>query len=152
MQRIRRINPKHQFILRIRFALSLISAMEKSYDLRTCAAIVRSEQAFSNAVGDIVLHSPCHSVCIVAVGGNIGEAVLCLRLGRTCCTPQEGDDLGAGTGLVRSKEAVADAAGDSIRCYPLDRLIVHGRIHSHESGMSNGTSYASDRTSSPIFS
>ena len=90
MQRIRRINPKHQFILRIRFALqyhsislnnesetlhalSLISAMEKSHDLRTCAAIVLLEQAFSNAVGDIVLQSPCHSVCIVAVGGTSEE-------------------------------------------------------------------------------
>ena len=43
-------------------------------------------------------------------------------------SPQERDDLGAGAGLVRCKEAVTNAAGDAVLCRPLDGLVVIGVI------------------------
>ena len=60
------------------FLLALIGPEKESNNLCAGAAIVRPEQAITNAVGDAVLHRPCHSVCIVAIGKNIAE--LCLAI------------------------------------------------------------------------
>lgn len=46
------------------FLLALIGSEKESNDLCAGAAIVRPEQAITNAVCDAVLHRPCHSVCI----------------------------------------------------------------------------------------
>ena len=45
--------------------LALIGSEKESNDLCAGAAIVRPEQAITNAVCDAVLHRPCHSICIV---------------------------------------------------------------------------------------
>ena len=45
--------------------LALIGSEKESNDLCASAAIVRPEQPITNAVGDAVLHRPCHSICIV---------------------------------------------------------------------------------------
>lgn len=42
--------------------------------------------------------------------------------------PQEGHDLGAGAGLVRCKEAIANAAGDAVLHRPLDGFVVIGVV------------------------
>ena len=52
-------------------------------------------------------------------------------------------------GHIASK---ARAAGVVVVEADRRKLDAMSRTHSHESGMSNGTSSASDRTSSPIFS
>ena len=75
------------------------------------AAIVRPEQAITNAVCDAVLHRPCHSVCIVAIGKNIAE--LCLAIDQlTNGTEQESHALGTGAGGVRTEFAIARSCGD----------------------------------------
>ena len=93
------------------FLLSLIGSIQEGHDLRSCAAIVRPEQAITNAVGDAVLHRPCHSVCIVAIGKNIAE--LCLAIDQlTNGTEQESHALGTGAGGVRTEFAIARSCGD----------------------------------------
>ena len=73
------------FLLDCRFALlALIGSEKESNDLCAGAAIVWPEQAITNAVGDAVLHRPCHSVCIVAIGKNIAE--LCLAIAQASFT------------------------------------------------------------------
>ena len=55
------------------FLLALIGSEKESNDLCAGAAIVRPEQAITNAVGDAVLHGPGHRVRIVAIGEHIAE-------------------------------------------------------------------------------
>ena len=55
------------------FLLAMIGSEKESNDLCAGAAIVRSEQAITNAVGDAVLHGPGHRVRIVAIGEHIAE-------------------------------------------------------------------------------
>ena len=55
------------------FLLPLIGSVKESDDLCAGAAIVRPEQAITNAVGDAVLHDPGHRVRIIAIGEHIAE-------------------------------------------------------------------------------
>ena len=55
------------------FLLALIGSEKESNDLCAGAAIVRPEQAITNAVGHAVLHRPCHRIRIVAIGEHIAE-------------------------------------------------------------------------------
>ena len=87
------------------FLLALIGSEKERNDLCAGAAIVRPEQAITNAVCDSVLHRPCHSVCIVAIGKNIAE--LCLAIDQlTNGTEQESHALGTGAGGVRTEFAI----------------------------------------------
>ena len=99
---------------------------QESHALGAGAGGVRTEFTIACAGGNTVLHRPCDCLSIVAVCRNIREAALALGFRRTGSTPQEGDDLCAGAGLVRLKEAVADTAGDSIFLRPLHGLVVVG--------------------------
>ena len=114
------------------FLLALIGSEKESNDLCAGAAIVRPEQAITNAVCDAVLHGPCHSVCIVAIGENIAE--LCLAIDQlTNGTEQESHALGTGADGVRTEFAIACAGDDSrthgsvhgLQCVAGDLLIVH---------------------------
>ena len=87
---------------------------QESHALGTGAGGVRTEFAIARSCGDTVLHRPRNCLSIIAVRRNIREAAHALGFGRTGSTPQEGDDLCAGAGLVRSKEAVANTAGDAL--------------------------------------
>ena len=51
----------------------LHAAPEEGHNLCSGAIVVGAEQSITDAVGDAVLHSPCHSVCIVAAGERIAE-------------------------------------------------------------------------------
>ena len=96
------------------FLLALIGSEKESNDLCAGAAIVRPEQAITNAVCDAVLHRPCHSVCIVAIGKNIAE--LCLAIDQlTNGTEQESHALGTGAGGVRTEFAITRSDRKSTR-------------------------------------
>ena len=102
-------------------------AGEKRHRLRTGAGGIRAECGGRRAGGDAVLDGPRDSLLIVAAGDHIGHASRgALRLGRAGSTPQEGDDLSAGAGLVRPKEAISDTAGDALFLRPLHSLLVIG--------------------------
>ena len=112
------------FLLDCRFALlALIGSEKESNDLCAGAAIVWPEQAITNAVGDAVLHRPCHSVCIVAIGKNIAE--LCLAIDQlTNGTEQESHALGTGAGGVRTEFAIARSCGDTVLHRPRNCLSI----------------------------
>ena len=105
------------------FLFALIGSEKESNDLCAGAAIVRPEQAITNAVCDAVLHRPCHSVCIVAIGKNIAE--LCLAIDQlTNGTEQESHALGTGAGGVRTEFAIARSCGDTVLHRPRNCLSI----------------------------
>ena len=103
--------------------LPLIGSIKESNDLCAGAAIVRPEQSITNAVGDAVLHRPCHSVCIVAIGGNIAELGLAIDY-LTNGAEQESHALGAGAGGVRPEFTIACAGGNTVLHRPCDCLSI----------------------------
>ena len=74
--------------------------IEEGHRLRTGAGRVGAELALACAAGDAVFDRPGNSLGIEGVSGNIREAAHALGSGRTGRTPQEGDDLRAGAGIV----------------------------------------------------
>ncbi len=84
-------------------------AVEERHDLRSCAGVIGAEQTVADAAGDAVLLCPSHCRCVVSVGRHIGEGCVAADSGVALGTPQEGDDLRTGAGLVGSEQAVADA-------------------------------------------
>ena len=101
-------------------------AVQERHALSAGAGGVGAEGAVAGTQRDAVLHSPGHSLGVVAVCGNIREAHRALRLGRAGGAPQEGDDVGAGAGAVGVEVAVAGTAGDALLGGPLHSLIVVG--------------------------
>ena len=107
------------------------------------AAIVRPEQAITNAVGHAIFHGPRHRICIVAIGKNIAE--LCLAIDQlTNGTEQESHALGTGAGRVGAELAVTGTGGDALAQRPADsfgvvRVLgnichVHSVIHHGRTG------------------
>ena len=87
--------------------LALIGSEKESNDLCAGAAIVRSEQAITNAVGHAIYHGPRHGLGVPRVGGHIREAAQRLGLRGAGGPPQEGDDLGPGAEPAGAKQAAA---------------------------------------------
>ena len=67
----------------------------------------------AGAGGDAQADSPADSLGIVSVSRNIGEVHGIVHHRAAGCTPQEGDDLGAGAGSVGREGGVGGAAGDA---------------------------------------
>ena len=101
-------------------------AIQERHALRAGAGGVGAEGAVAGTQRDAILHSPGHSLGVVAACGNIREAHRALRRGRAGGAPQEGDDVGAGAGAVGVEGAVAGTAGDTLLGGPLHGLIVVG--------------------------
>ena len=121
------------------FLLALIGSEKERNDLCAGAAIVRSKQAITNAVGNAVLHGPRHCVCIVAVGEHIAE--LCLAIDQlTNGTEQESHALSTGAGGVRTEFAIARAGGDTILYCPCNCLCIIG-IHGHIGEAAHGLGF-----------
>ena len=101
---------------------SLHAAPEEGHNLCSGAIVVGAKQSITDAVGDAVLHSPCHSVCIVAAGEHITE--LRLAIDRLTNDPeQEGHALCAGAGDVGTEGTIGQTVGDAVFQRPDHRII-----------------------------
>ena len=112
-----------------RYCLFHKEAVQERHHLATGADDIRRKPVVANTVRDPVFHRPGHSLGVVGVGRDIREAARALGLGAADSTPQEGDDLRAGAGLVRSKQVIANAAGDALLRGPLHGFVVVGVGH-----------------------
>ena len=115
-----RHRPPRWFFYRL---LILICAEQESGDLRSGAGGVRVKSAAAYAGSDAVFHGPCHSVCIVAIGGNIAELGLAIDY-LTNGAEQESHALGAGAGGVRPEFTIACAGGNTVLHRPCDCLSI----------------------------
>lgn len=109
-------------------ALRLSVAVDHRRSLRTGADAVRAEGRLRQAGDDAGARRPADRLGIIRTLVYIREGHQVVHHGGTRHTPEEGHDLGAGAGLVRRKEAIADAAGDTILHRPLDGLVVIGVV------------------------
>lgn len=109
-------------------ALRLSVAVDHRRSLRTGADAVRAEGRLRQAGDDAGARRPADRLGIIRTLVYIREGHQVVHHGGTRHTPEEGHDLGAGAGLVRRKEAIADAAGDTILRRPLDGLVVIGVV------------------------
>ena len=78
-------------------------AIQEGDSLSARAGGIGAELAVAGAAGDAVFNGPGDCLGVVSVSGNIGEVARALGSGRTGRTPQEGDDLRTGAGLVGSE-------------------------------------------------
>ena len=101
-------------------------AVQERHALGAGAGGVGAEGAVAGTQRDAILHSPGHSLGVVAACGNIREAHRALRLGRAGGAPQEGHNVSTGAGLVGAKQAAADTAGNALLGSPLHSVIVIG--------------------------
>ena len=114
---LRRVHPLH-----------LGEAVEHRHHLRTGADAIRTEGRLCQTSDDAGTRRPTDRFGIICALVHIRERHQVIHHRGASRAPEEGHDLGAGAGLVRCKEAIADAAGDTILRRPLDGLVVIGIV------------------------
>lgn len=133
------VAPRHRFIrpfghigerqvehprAREALALRLSIAVDHGRSLCTGADAVCAEGCLRQAGDDAAARRPADCLGIICALVHIGKRHQVIHHGGTRRAPEEGHNLRAGAWLVRSKQAVADAAGDAVLRRPLDGLIV----------------------------
>ena len=103
--------------------LALIDSVEEGNDLGSGTDVIRFEQAAANTVRYTVLYRPCHSICIVAVSGNIAERGLAVNRFADS-TEQERHTLCAGAGGVGTEFTAARAGGNAVLYRPSNRFCI----------------------------
>ena len=101
---------------------------QEGHALAAGAGRVGAELAAAGTGGNALAQRPADSFAVVRVLGNICHVHSVVHHRRSSRTPQESDNLTSGAWLVRSKQAVAHAAGDAVLRRPLDGLEVIGIV------------------------
>ena len=137
------VAPRHRFIrpfghigerqvehprAREALTLRLSAAVDHGRSLRAGADAVCAEGRLRQTGDDAGARRPTDRLGIVRTLVHIRERHQVIHHGGASRAPEEGHDLGAGAGLVRSKQAVANAAGDAVLRRPLDGLVVIGIV------------------------
>ena len=137
------VAPRHRFIrpfghigerqvehprAREALALRLSIAVDHGRSLCTGADAVCAEGCLRQAGDDAAARRPADCLGIICALVHIGKRHQVIHHGGTRRAPEEGHNLRAGAWLVRSKQAVADAAGDAVLRRPLDGLVVIGIV------------------------
>ena len=102
----------------------LLITPEETHSLRSRTDGIRREHSIARTGRDPVLDCPGNRLRIVGTCRYIRETADILGLRTALSTPQEGDDLRAGSGLVRGEQIVANAGGDILSDRPFHRFIV----------------------------
>lgn len=109
-------------------ALRLSIAVDHGRSLRTGADAVCAEGRLRQTGDDAGARRPTDRLGIICALVHIGKRHPVIHHRGASRTPEEGHDLRTGTGLVRCKEAVTNAAGDAVLRRPLDGLEVIGIV------------------------
>ena len=135
------VAPRHRFIrpfghigerqvehprAREALTLRLSAAVDHGRSLRAGADAVCAEGRLRQAGDDAGTRRPTDRLGIICALVHIRKRHPVIHHGGTRRAPEEGHDLGAGAGLVRCKEAAANAAGDALFLRPLHGLVVIG--------------------------
>ena len=86
------------------------------------AVVLRGEERGAHTVGDALFDRPVDGRRVVVLGGHVSKAAGLRCLGLALHTPQEGDDLAAGAGIIGAERVGARAVGDTLFHRPEDRL------------------------------
>ena len=137
------VAPRHRFIrpfghigerqvehprAREALTLRLSAAVDHGRSLRAGADAVCAEGRLRQTCDDAGARRPADCLGIICALVHIGKRHQVIYHGGTRRAPEEGHDLSAGAGLVRRKQAAANAAGDAVLCRPLDGLEVIGVV------------------------
>ena len=101
--------------------LLCVGSPKEGHDLRTDAVIIRAEQTTANAGRHTVSRRPGDRVGIIAVGRNVAELRLAVRLGAQRAG-EERHRLRSRAGGVGRECSLAGAGGDAVLNVPRDRL------------------------------
>ena len=109
-------------------------APQEGDHLRSGTGIVGRELAAAGTGGDAVVHRPQHGLIVIRTRIHIHEGIVIgLGSGLAHGTPQEGDHLCSGAGILRGELAVAGTGGDTILHRPQHGCVeVIGFRHIHE--------------------
>jgi len=93
-------------------------------DLCTGAAVSGAEGSCACAGGDVFGNRPQNCVGIVIIDIHIAKGVSCSYSELTCRTPQQGNGLTAGYGILGAKDSCAGTHRDALFRCPQDGLVV----------------------------
>lgn len=137
------VAPRHRFIrpfghigerqvehprAREALTLRLSAAVDHGRSLRAGADAVCAEGRLRQTGDDASARRPADRLGIIRALVHVRERHEVIHHGGTRHTPEECHDLSAGARLVRCKEAIADAAGNTVLRRPLDGLVVIGVV------------------------
>ena len=103
--------------------LTRIQLPKECHDLCPHAGVVRAKETVPDPVGDTVIGSPLHSLCIVGINRHIREGGCAVRR-RSDRAEEESYTLRSRAGRVGAELAPTDASGDPIFNRPSDCLCV----------------------------
>ena len=120
----------------------LHAAIQEGHDLRTGAVVVGAEGSGGSTGSNTVLHGPQDRIGVVGVSGHIREGIHGAGNRELLRAPQEGDDLGAGTGHVRAECGIRGANRDTLLHGPQHGVVVvAASLHigkGHGAGLGSG--------------